>query len=432
MIIRARSGPAGSLLIATLVICMLVGIMLTAYLAMVSQQQTFTQRSQIWNHCIPMCEAGVEEAMAHLNHSSVSNKFDINGWRFDKGAYRKERDLNHGTCLIAIDTNLPPIITVQGGLRAPLHTSYITRTVEVQTKYNQQFPNAILAKGTITMNGSSAKVDSFNSTNAHESTDGQYDPAKATDHASVATTSQSSGAANIGNVTIYGSVATGPDGTVSVGPNGSVGSTAFNNDPANDGQIEDGHSTDDVNVYIAPASLPEDWGEPAPPGEGTVGDTKYNYVLRDGDYQVTGNFKMDGAQKMIVTGKARLYVTGTTYVGGQAYIQIAPGGTVEWYAGGNVNLAGGSIQNSPGYAKNFSLIGLPGCTEISRVGNGTFVGTIYAPNADIQIVGTSEVVGALVGKSILLKGDVQFHYDEALRGDPKRGRFFVHSWRELP
>src|SRR5687767_1812214 len=115
------SSSSGGVLVATLIVSMLVGIMLTAYLAMLSQQQTFTQRSQIWNHCIPMCEAGIEEAMAHLNHVTTANDFSVNGWPFQSGAYRKERDLNNGTWFVAIDTNLPPIITAIGSLRMPFH-----------------------------------------------------------------------------------------------------------------------------------------------------------------------------------------------------------------------------------------------------------------------------------------------------------------------
>jgi len=422
------SSSSGGVLVTTLIVSMLVGIMLTAYLAMLSQQQTFTQRSQIWNHCIPMCEAGIEEAMAHLNHVTTSNDFAVNGWKFQGGAYRKERDLNNGTWFVAIDTNLPPIITAVGSLRMPFHrTAYVTRTVEVQTKFNQQFPNGMLAKGSITMNGASARVDSFNSTNKSESTDGQYDPTKATDHASVATVSQSPGDVHIGNVDIYGSIGTGPGGTIILGPNGNVGSSEYNGDRSNGGTVESGHSTDDVNVYIPPTSIPEGWGEAAPP----AGDKEYKYILRDGDYQLNGNLSLANKEKMLVVGKARIVVTGTTTVSGQAYIKLEGGGSVEWYAGGNVDLGGGGVLNYPGYAKNFSLIGLPTCSVISQSGNGRFVGTIYAPTADIKLSGTSDFMGAVVGKTITLMGNVQFHYDEALRGDPKRGRFYVSSWREL-
>jgi hypothetical protein len=425
---HARSSSrSGGVLVATLIISMLIGIMLTAYLAMLSQQQTFTQRSQIWNHCIPMCEAGVEEAMAHLNHVSTSNDFAINGWKFSGGAYRKERDLNNGTWFVAIDTNLPPLITAIGSLRMPFHrTAYVTRTIEVQTKFNQQFPNGLLARGGITMGGN-GRIDSFNSTNNNESTDGQYDPDKATDHASIATVSQNPQDVYIGNVDIYGTIGTGPGGSVRVGPTGNVGSSDYIDSGGNGGTIEEGHLTDDVNVYIPPAGLPEGWGQPAPPPS----TREYRYILGDGDYQINGSVTLSGKDVISVRGKARIYVSGSTSIGAQSYIKIESGGSVEWYAGGNVDIPGGGLVNYPGFAKNFSLIGLPACKTISITSNDKFVGTVYAPSSDITLGGTGQFIGAVVGKSITLMGNVQFHYDEALRGDPKRGRFYVSSWREL-
>jgi hypothetical protein len=428
---RAHStSRSGGVLVATLIVCMLVGIMLVAYLALVSQQQIFTQRSQIWNHCIPMCEAGIEEAMAHLNHSSTSNDFAINGWKFEAGAYRKERDLNNGTWFVAIDTKLPPVITAVGSLRIPLQkASYVTRTVEVQTKFNQQFPNGMLARGAIKMGGNSALIDSFNSTNSNESTTGgQYDPDKATDHASIATVSQNAGDLYIGNVDVYGTVGTGPGGTVTVGANGNVGSADYIDSGSNSGTVEADHSTDDVNVYIAPASLPDDWGSPQSPSS----DKDNKYILGNGDYQINGSVNLTGKDVISVRGKARLLVTGNTSVGGgNAYIKIEPGGSVEWYAAGNVSIGGGGVVNYPGFAKNFSMIGLPTCTSVSFTSNEKFVGTIYAPNADVTLAGNGDFMGAVVGKTITVMGTVAFHYDEALRGNPKHGRFFVSSWREL-
>src|SRR2546426_3551299 len=203
MKISAGSPRQAGVLVTTLIVCMLVGIMLTAYLAMVSQQQVFTQRSQMWNHCIPMCEAGVEEAMAHINHAHTTTNFAVNGWTFDGAMYRREREVNQGIAHVTIDTSMPPVITVIGELRTPLRKTYVTRGVRVRTRVNQQFPNALLARGSITINGS-ARLDSFNSAlpGVESDANGQYDPKKFTDHASVATVSQSPGQFNIGNVSI--------------------------------------------------------------------------------------------------------------------------------------------------------------------------------------------------------------------------------------
>src|SRR5688572_19514858 len=59
-----------------------------------------------------------------------------------------------------------------------------------------RFGYAILARGSVNLVGS-GRIDSFNSTNALESTSGQYDPLKATDRALVGTTLRTTNAINV-------------------------------------------------------------------------------------------------------------------------------------------------------------------------------------------------------------------------------------------
>jgi hypothetical protein len=410
------------MLVITIVICALVGLMLAAYLSMVSSQFSFTQRSQIWNNCIPLCEAGVEEALAHLNHKSTGSNFAVNGWWEERGIYHKNRDLNGGSSMMRIDKTYPPIITVVGKLPGPLGQGQVSRVVRVRTRLNQRFPAAILARGGIDMGGG-ARVDSFNSTNDLESTNGRYDPAEATDHAVIATVSKTPGDLNLGNADIYGSVATGPGGTVTLRPNGYVGTEDYVNNPANGGTVEAGHYTDDANMQIPDGELPDPFGAFTPPR-----GTGYEYVLGNADY-VINSINLTGSKKILVNGKARIHVRGTTGVGGQAEIIIAPGASVEWYAGGDVTLAGGGVVNQ-GYAKNFSIIGLNTCRNVKYSGGAEFTGTIYAPHAAINLVGNSEAFGAFVGASFKITGTMDLHYDEALREVPNRGRFLADSWEE--
>src|SRR5688572_28393861 len=116
---RTRSNDGGMLVI-TIVICSLVGMMLAAYMSTVSSQYSFTHRSQIWNNAIPMCEAGVEEAMAHFNHIGTGTNFAINNWIRDGNRFLMERDLNGGEYRMEIDNGMPPIITVRGSLKEPI------------------------------------------------------------------------------------------------------------------------------------------------------------------------------------------------------------------------------------------------------------------------------------------------------------------------
>ncbi len=417
----------GGTLVITIVICGLVGLMLSAYLSMVSTQFSFTQRSQIWNNCIPLCEAGVEEALAHLNHHLTVSNFAINGWEEERGLYHKNRQFDQGECLMRIDGSYPPVITVVGRIPAPLGNGTISRTVRVRTRLNQRFPTAILARGNINMGGG-ARLDSFNSTNALESTNGRYDPAEATDHAVIATVSRTPGDLNLGNADVYGSVATGPGGTVSVGPNGNVGSKDYNDNPANNGTVEPNHYKDDANMQIPDGELPDPFGPTISPQPGTVDNVSYTYVLGDADYHINA-IDLRAKQNILVRGKARLYVMNTTSVSGQARIIIGPNGSLELYAGRAVDLAGGGVMNN-GYAKNFSIVGLNTCTSVKYAGNSEFTGTIYAPHADVTMIGTSDVYGAFVGKTFMIGGTMDLHYDEALRDVPNRGRFLADSWEE--
>src|SRR5690349_19157458 len=104
MQILGRSGKtpiqSGGVLVITIVVCALVGLMLAAYLSMTANQQNMTQRSQVWNNAIPMCEAGVEEAMAHINHFNTTSNFGINGWTTLSTKYTKQRAVNGGTNLM--------------------------------------------------------------------------------------------------------------------------------------------------------------------------------------------------------------------------------------------------------------------------------------------------------------------------------------------
>jgi len=430
MRIIRRQPDSGSILVTTILFCSLVGVVLVAYLSMVGSQRKAVFRSQVWNECIPMCEAGVEEAMSHLNHEATLNNFAINGWVLSNGAYRKERSLNGGKVKMAIGTDFPPTITVNGLLPAPLlQTNYLTRNVRVKTKLSRRFQYGILSKGVVTFSGTNPRVDSYNSTNFLQSTGGQYDPLKFTDHATVVTTATTAGAIDLGGADIFGKVATGPGGTATLG-SGSIGSTLWNSNPLNGGKIEPGYSANDANVYIPDAVLPSPFGPAVMPASGTVGGTNYTYVLSSGDYQVP-MVSLGNGQTVYVSGKVRILVDGDTSVSGSGQIVIAPGASIEYYSRGNVNVSGNGIINGSGVPKDFTLVGLPTCTTINYTGNAKFVGTMYAPSADLKIAGGGSTSGAFVGKSVKIAGDGVFHFDEALMGDPREGRFVATSWEEI-
>ena len=424
----------GGVLVVTIIICALVGMMLAAYLSMVSGQHNFTQRSQVWNNVIPMCEAGVEEAMAHINHiNTLSNKFDVNGWVKDAGHYKKTRYINGGEARMDIDSGYPPIITVQGILKEPMGNGTVTRIVKVRTKMNQRFPAAVLARGAISLNGA-GKVDSFNSTNIAESTLGQYDPAKATANALVGTTLRTPGSISVGSMDLYGYGATGPGGTITVAMSGSVGSKAWVESAAGKGKVEPGHHINDANYFIPPASMPTDFAPNTLPQNvlypPILGGTNYKYaVILDGDYRHMGNFSVGNGDRMLIKGFCRIQVMGQVTVSGTGIIIMAPDSYVEWYCMGRVDIQGQGVINYGGFAKDFSIISLSS-QPVSYGGQAKLIGTFYAPLSNVTLVGTTDAIGAFTCNTFNLQGNMGIHFDDALKGNPKI-RFLVSSWQEL-
>ncbi len=306
--------------------------------------------------------------------------------------------------------------------------SQATRTVIVPATSSQTFwkvrpvpapvfQYAILAQGHVNLGGS-GRIDSFNSTNMAESTAGQYDPLKATDRATVVTTSRSPGAISVGNVSIYGTVGNGPGATVTISPNGNVGSTVYNDNPAYDGTIAPGHHRDDIRALLPAAFLPTDFapsffpqGVLYPPGPG---GTNYKYaIISDGDYRGTTISLRDG-EKMLINARARLQVIGSTTVSGTGYILLGPSASIEWYAMGSVNIGGGGFINESGRATNLSIISLTSM-PIGYSGSAPFIGTIYARYAAVTLTGTTDAVGAIVCTNFTLTGTMSIHFDESLK-----------------
>src|SRR5215510_14688840 len=90
--LSSRRSRQGSILMVTVCIAIIIGIVLIACLNLVKSQNQAVVRSQAWNACMPVIEAGIEEAMAHLNNpANVS--FAVNGWTQNGDVYSRTRNL---------------------------------------------------------------------------------------------------------------------------------------------------------------------------------------------------------------------------------------------------------------------------------------------------------------------------------------------------
>jgi hypothetical protein len=422
---------SGHVLVTTLVTTGLLGYVAASYLTLMRSQHQSTHQSLAWNKAIPVAEAGVEEALTHLNKRGLTN-LATDGWVMSSGRYTKSRTLDEVYYLAAITPTHPPVIVCTGYVQVPLGTKYVARAVRVTTTNDALFAKGMVAKGQIDLSGNTITSDSFDSSDPNYSTGGRYDAKKNKDNGDIATNSSLINSLNAGNANIYGRVATGPGGSVALGPNGTVGDKAW----VNGGKkgIQPGRSTDDMNVTFPDAQAPFTSGG-LTPGSGKVGATNYTYVLNSGDYKLT-SLSMTGSQKMCVAGQAVLYVTGNVSLAGNAFIYIQPNASLKLYVGGaSASLAGKGVINNNANATNFFYYGLPANTSLSLSGNAAFTGVIYAPSAAFTLGGggstTYDFVGASITSTVKMNGNFQFHYDEALgRNGPSRG-FIITSWNEI-
>jgi hypothetical protein len=260
------SREQGSTLLVTLSLAIVLGTALASYLKLVEYQNKSVVRSQFWNASIPAAEAGIEEALTHLNYIGDFNRA-TNGWALQDGLYKISRTMGDSRYEVSIDSASQPAITAKGYVREPISGTEIKRTVLVQTTKFGSAMRGIVAKQFITMNGNS-KIDSYDSENPSYNTSGRYDPAKAHD---LGFAGAVAGNVNANGTGIYGSVGTGPSGTVT----GNVGDAAW---LASHTGVQSGHYANDLNINFLDATVPFQGGGLTPPSNQTLTVTNYTYL----------------------------------------------------------------------------------------------------------------------------------------------------------
>lgn len=421
----------GSILTLVMITVILIGVTLGSYLHLVSNQNQAVVRSQQWNAAIPLAEAGIEEALAHLNKNMTNRSVD--GWTVEGTNVVKERTLGQDKYRVMINKDVdPPTVVAEGYVYIPTKEKFFDppRRVRVTTTNDALFSKAMVAKGAIDLSGNNVRSDSFDSSDPKYSTGGQYDPTKSRDNGDIATNSSLLNSLAVGNADILGHVSTGPGGSVEIGPNGAVGDKAWHALGRNG--IKPGWSADDMNVQFPDVKLPFNGG--FAPSSDKVDGTNYTYVLGDGNFELN-ELSLSGKGAVLVSGNATLLVRGNVSVSGNAYIYIAPGANLQMYVeGASADFGGNGVVNSAGKAESFGYWGTSSNVEVKLRGNAAFIGTIYAPSAYLSLGGggrdTHDFVGASVSNQVKMNGHFNFHYDEALaKFGPRRG-YTITSWSE--
>jgi len=272
-----RQFQQGNTLLVTIVITSITGFLLLAYLNLVQYQNRTNMRSQGWNSSIPVVEAGIEEALTHLNIRGTTNgNLAVDGWTQSGSVFTMTRSLGDNFYSVSISgyiagTNGSPVIESKGYVVRPTSLAssggpflaaavvgntveYLGRGVRVRTRKQAIFSKGMVAKETIDMKGNNIAADSFDSLDPLHSTNGLYIATKSKDGGDIAVNSSLTNSLSVGNADIKGHVSVGPGGSIAIGTQGSVGSGAWV-DGGNNG-IEPGYAASDMNVSFDDVVVP--------------------------------------------------------------------------------------------------------------------------------------------------------------------------------
>jgi hypothetical protein len=295
-------------------------------------------------------------------------------------------------------------------------TNYLSRTVQVQGQV-WDFKMLGLVARVINLGGA-LQADSYDSSTNTLSTDGQYVKAKRDDKCLVAS---SSGTFSLtGNSDIKGYAASGvgvaaPD----PGGSGSIGSLAWGGSKG----VEAGHATNGFSLTSPDVEEPFD--DAPPPGPGVVGGTSFNYVLKGGRYKIANLNSAGKYSTLVVTKTSALWVTDLLEL---QSISFTNGAHLDLY----ISMA--SLDFSPtlygGTAPQFSVFGLPSCTYM-KLTSAMFIGTIYAPQMQLEAAGGASICGAVLANTFKCQGTFDFHYDFATQKNWVTDPIQIVAWNEL-
>ena len=161
---------------------------------------------------------------------------------------------------------------------------------------------------------------------------------------------------------------------------------------------------------------------------GSSGQTK-NYHF--------SSFELKSNSGLTINGIVTFYISGDFEADSNTSLTLSSGSKLTVYVTGELEISSNTIAN-PGLPTDLMIYSSATSSnnsdyKVDLSSNATITGTIYAPNAAIDISSNSNSLGAIKGKYINASSNAQFHYDEALgrlEGYPVLS-YEIISWREI-
>jgi hypothetical protein len=206
--------------------------------------------------------------------------------------------------------------------------------------------------------------------------------------------SAGSGVSNVGHLEVKGTLRT-PEaenwtGTATFGAKGAYSPMA--GPPCGCGAAQ----ALDVGAAIAAAKAQNDNAAIGLDLHQSVGEK--TLTLGSGSYFFEG-VEAVGLHTLTVDGAVAIYVSGAFETVGSTHVALTSGSTLDLYVDGDVDLVGDSSFGegaTPGAVRLY----VAGERKVSLVGAQRVVGSVYAPAADLELVGDTTFEGALFARSV--------------------------------
>ncbi len=408
-----------------------------------AQEARLAGRSLMQSVAINLAEAGVEEGLFAANTSGFTG---ANGWTLASGSTTDYVKTITGfnfqqataTVYVRVDsaTTFTPVVIAAAKVTIP-NQPPVMKQIRVGGTKRRLWSNGIVSRGMLTFSGNN-EIDSYNSSL------GAYNSAtNRSDQVTVASASTALDTVVVGShASIYGYVATTGDDPV-VGSGGRIyGATTPAGTDVDSSRVRHDFTSNFPDVAapttfstgLLSTSLGTVNSSVTLPRVGDVATASGRYV-----YSVT-SVNLAGSDTISIKGPVDLVVTGSFSLSGNALLSVGGIGSsspsVNLYCAGNVSLGGNGMSNQTSDASKATLWGTavsPTTQTVSVTGNGSFTGTVYAPNANVTMSGNGDTSGAIIGNSVTMGGNGKFHYDTQLANVQATldTSYRLNSWCEL-
>jgi hypothetical protein len=451
----------GSLLIVAMILCAVIGISLASYLSLGKTGMTISNRALYNNGAMNLAENGMEQAVYAVNKKLVepTYSFTDHGWTapatdawqkwagysFGQGATGEVRVYIYNYNVSAAPKIVTRSVVTLGGAS----TRTIEKWIEVQLRKTSKFSNGMVAKNRINFSGGAASVDSWNSDPDNNpltiDVPIPYSVGVRRSNGSVGSISVAVDAVGVNNADIFGYASTG-GALPSVGATGLVGTYGPPQTAA--GTMDTSRVSTDFAASFDAVTPPTTYAYNPYVGAITTNVTLPRTVgtidpmSADGKYYIEVDSVVFNNATLTIAQNVVLKVTNTIEaikIAGSGELSIAAGKSLVIYASGSIAIGGGGVLNGGTTAAtanppaNFQIYGTKtsGTQAISLKGNGTLAACVYAPQGDVDINGTGDVLGSIVANNINVTGNSSFHYDEALANLGGINPYRVSKWKEL-